>query len=127
MIYSVTVHLGKPVHVQAMGITSQLMLFAWGSDPDEAAGAAMAYCTGLDLDPVRAERARIAVQQEVGRYTFPEQIVALPDAMAREAITKAGYPEEMASETLRQLEKRQHALSRGLTQTHVALAHGGGA
>lgn len=117
MIHSTTVHVEERLHVQAIGFTTSLMLFCWGADATSAADAATAYCVGLGLTPTRTEPARVSQQQDHRRYTFTEQIVALPDSLARETITSRGYPDSMVAETLATLTKRQATLALGRERT----------
>lgn len=113
MIYFTTVHLDKEVHMQALGFTKRVMLFCWGTTAKAAEDAATAYCVGLGQTPTRTEAARPAHQQNPRRYTFPEQIIDLPDELTRDAITSRGYPDSMVADTLATLAKRQEALRVG--------------
>jgi hypothetical protein len=75
MIYFVTSHLNQLVHVQALGFTRHVHDYARADTPEGASAKAAAhYARHPGLRVLRSET-RPAFQQDLGAYTFPEQIL----------------------------------------------------
>jgi len=90
-IFFVTVNLNKQVHEQALGFTSQVYRFAYAGSPEEAQKASELWLKSQGCD-VRNAQARIAVQQDVNTYTFPHQIINLPQHFLDSFYDRRDYP-----------------------------------
>lgn len=114
MIHFVTIHLHEQVHAQALGFTKTLYMYGWGKDPAEAGRNVMAYCQASDLKPDRISSAILSHEQDLGRFTFPEQIYGLPAAVGRLTLSRRSYTEAMIEESLQKFSRNQSAVQKGL-------------
>ena len=115
MIYFLSVSLAEDVHVQAQGFTSYLNLFAWGDTPQQAEENGRAYLLGNDVEVKKFYGTSVSLQQNLARFTFPEQIYGAPEDLAIAAIRAKDYPESITNSTLARLRKKLSQLHAGRT------------
>lgn len=110
-IFFMTVDLEKQVHVTPLGFTHAIPVYGWGRDADEAQRHVRAFYEGGGLAVKDFLGSAIpAVNQELGRYTFPEQISGLPEEIALEAIQASKLPEEWIEDSIQTYRKRQRQI-----------------
>lgn len=112
-LYWMQVKVTKVVHMQALGFTDWVPMHAWGDDENEALGNVTSYLVARGSEVARCPEVKRALEQDPARYTFPEQIVGLPDDVARAAIVRKRFPASIEQDTLETLSERQQALERG--------------
>jgi hypothetical protein len=90
-IFSVTVNLNRQVTEQGLGFTSQVYRYAFAASPKEAELAAEAWLKSQGCDVRHAQPARLAAYQDVDTYTFPHQIINLPQELLDAYYDRRGY------------------------------------
>lgn len=92
-IYFVTVHLNAKIHEQAHGFTDMVHRYAYAATPMEAECTAEAWLKsqGCDVRCASAGDLRFT-NQDVDAYTFPHQIINIPQAMLDVCYDRRGYP-----------------------------------
>ncbi|NHR04439.1 hypothetical protein HA052_04440 [Chromobacterium haemolyticum] len=96
-IWFVTVNLEEQVHVQALGFTKQIYLFACSQDAHGAAVVSTRWAESQGMKPfhVDVKDCLLAVSQDVSTYTFPEQIINLPSEVLFAEFDRRKYPESL--------------------------------
>lgn len=120
MIHFVTCRLRHQVHTPGQGFTNVIYLYTWGFDSIEAERHARAYLAGQDLEIEAISPARLAANQSLQRFAYPEQIYGLPEDLATAEIRTRGYPDEILQVTMASLLEKQHIVRRGLEKLLVA-------
>lgn len=92
-IHFVTVNLNETVHCQALGFTKQFYLYACASNEAEAELVARAWCVERGLD-VKNTKAMAGGNQQISRYTFPEQIINMPQKILDAEYDRRQYPDD---------------------------------
>lgn len=78
MIYFLTIYLQQEVHAGCLGFTKTLPMYGWGPDADAAILAVRAHLHSQGLAVEKCASSTVAKQQDLKRYTFPEQIYGAP-------------------------------------------------
>ena len=112
IIYFVGVRLETEVHAQGLGFTNFIHYFCWGRNEDEAKESVRAFVIGNGVCVKKIASCSVA-NQNLRSYTFPEQIIDLPEAIAVQAIQSSGYPDGIVRNTMTTLRQRQEHLSAG--------------
>lgn len=123
IIYFVSAWLASDVHVQALGFTSYLPMFAWGLSEVEAARNVHAYLTGAGAVVKKIADVKPCHIQDPARLCYPEQVCGIPEEIALECITAAFaevQPRELREDwiagDIRKFRARQSMLAAGLNQ-----------
>lgn len=90
-IFFGTVDLHETIHCQALGFTKQFYLYACAESQSEAEKLMATWATSKGCK-VRKVGALVASQQNVCRYTFPEQIINLPAEVLEAEYDRRDYP-----------------------------------
>ena len=96
MIYFVTLFLSKQVHVQALGFTKLLYSYAYASSEDQANQLATSWYRQQGCEVVRAS-CSLANRPALSSFTFPEQIVNLPEELLIAEFDRRCYPDSLRS------------------------------
>ena len=96
MIYFVTLVLSKQVHVQALGFTKMLYCYAYASSEEQANQLAALWYQQQGCAVVRAS-CSLAGRPTLSSFTFPEQIVDLPEDQLIAEFDRRGYPDSLRS------------------------------
>ncbi len=112
IIYFVGVWLETEVHAQGLGFTNFIHYFCWGRTEGEAMESVRAFVLGNGVSVKKVASCSVA-NQNLRSYTFPEQIIDLPDAIAVQAIQSLGYPDGIVRNTMTSLRQRQDRLAKG--------------
>src|SRR5574337_1494239 len=120
MIYFVTVNLEQSVHAQALGFTKMLYMHGWGSSPQEAVDNVKSYLAAKQLTVRKDDGATLAKQQDVRRYSFPEQICGLPEDLALDAIRNMALPEDWHAKATAAYLSRRDAVATGRSEEHTS-------
>lgn len=91
-IYFVDTRLGEEVHAQALGFTRNVMNYVYAADQGTAEQLATKWYQGKGI-AVEKSRARTAVIQDLSTYTFPHQIINLPEVDLAREYERRQYPE----------------------------------
>lgn len=116
MIFIAYVQLDQQVHAQAMGFTSALYIYGWGRTVEEAQAAVTADLFGYADRPIGVVQIglTLAKEQDLGKYTFPEQIRGLPRQMLIDCLDAKGAAWHwLRQDALIEFDKRQDRLRLG--------------
>ncbi len=119
MIHFVTANLDRRVHAQALGFTTTVYLYGWGATPEEAEESVRAYLKGIGVGVTKFCSTTKALQQDISRYTFPEQLCGAPHDAVVSVIRSQHYPEDWINESVAAFFKREQTISQG----RLLLAH----
>lgn len=92
-IYWASVYLNTEVHMQALGFTKTFYKYACANSLEEAAKTVELWVIGKGLDLKKVVVERVAVNQDLRTYTFPEQILNLPADVLEAEYDRREYPE----------------------------------
>jgi hypothetical protein len=92
-IFFATVNLDEVIHAQALGFTSQFYEFVCANSAQEAEALVETWAKARGYKVKRVSVGDCAsVQQDVNTYTFPEQIINMPQAILDAVFARRGYP-----------------------------------
>src|SRR4051812_46716248 len=90
-IHFVTLGLSEQVHAQGLGFTSMLFAYVFAASSVEATEVARRFYEARKCKVSRCS-GREALHTDLSRFTFPEQIIDLPDEMLQLEYERRGYP-----------------------------------
>lgn len=109
-IYWVVPKLNQEVHAGPLGFTKVLYYFVWAGSAEEASSLMNAYLIGEGLSLNRLQQPpRLALNQNLKSYYFPEQIIGLPEALIAPDLAPGPFKEKVLAES----RKRRQKLDKG--------------
>lgn len=120
-IYFLSVRTNELLHQQALGFGKDVMLYAYANSPDNAKQIARGFVEsrGLTVDKIE-NNPRPALNQQIEKYTFPEQIYGLPEDKFMTLMNqrKKTWPAEVVDRTIGEFFKKQ-AFLKDLSQEEI--------
>lgn len=101
MIYFVTIVFSQSVHAVGYGFTRTFHAYAWAQSPEDATSRATAHYESKTGVAVERAEAREALQQDIGTYTFPNQIIDVPREAVEAIWDHRKYSAELRTELFR--------------------------
>lgn len=92
-IYFVSVFLSETIHAIGLGFTDYVHQYAYASSPEEAELVTEEWLKSQGHKVRNAKCGTLAsAKQDINSYTFPHQIINLPQAMLDPIYERRGYP-----------------------------------
>lgn len=91
-IYWAEIWLNKDVHMIGLGFTKLFYKFVCADSATEAEAAVHQWAAAEGCDVLKVRVSRAAVKQDITTYTFPEQILNLPDEVLQAEYERREYP-----------------------------------
>lgn len=104
IIWFVSINTVELVHAQGLGFTKQYYTYAFAATAAEAAELCKQWYEvkrGIKCLPIKEAACKPASQQDLGSYTFPNQIINIPEAMLTEIYDRRGYPASLRTKAFR--------------------------
>lgn len=113
-IHFLTIYLTEQIHQFGLGFTRLIHVYAWGKSESEVQEVAEAWLAGQGIDVLRfAGTSRAAVKQDLGAYTFPEQVHGAPFDQVVQAMKAKGLPDDWFEEDLKKLHRSRAFIEKG--------------
>ena len=104
IIWFVSVNTVGLIHAQGLGYTKQFYAYAFAASAAEAAKLCKQWYEekrGIQCLPIKEAACKPASQQKLASYTFPNQIINIPEAMLTEIYDQRGYPPSWRTKAFR--------------------------